>query len=340
MKSVKLVIPLLALLVGFGPCKKDDPSITAAADAKLKNADLPAAKVEYGTILSNNPESIYAAIGAAYADLLAGNFEAADQKLAKVEAKANEQQLPEIKMRRAIIALRMGNLDGVKAHGKASGMPAGKLMAAEVHLADLEEDEAIPLLNDAASGGGIVAATAKQYLAMVESEDQNQVGLAEATALWALGDRSQAVEASEELVKGLPDDDGTKATTLLLWAGRAVTSGHPDIAESLLDAVDFPPDGQAWRVQATRGMVAIARGNNEDGLKIFQNLAEAGAPADGLADALATAASLSQDRAVAKQLASGVESNAAAMGLYKAGAIVAARGAAPSGSLGDYLESQ
>jgi tetratricopeptide (TPR) repeat protein len=334
------VIPLLVLLAGIGPCKKDNQSVTASADAKLKNSDLPGARTEYDKIVTGNPQSVYAAIGAAYSDVLVGDYQAADAKLAGAEAKANEQQLPEIKMRRAIVALRAGNLDGVKAHGKASGMPAGKLLAAEVHLADLEEDEAVVLLNEAASAGGVVGETANKYLEMVQSEDQILVGLAEATALWSLGDRSQAVEAAEELVKSLPDDQEDKSEQLLVWAGRAVTSGHPDIAESLLDAISFPPEGQAWRVQATRGMVAIAQGNTEEGFKTFENLAEGGAPADGMADALATAASLTQDKADARRLAGGVQSNASAMGLYKAGAVGAARKAAPSGSLADFLESQ
>ena len=239
-----------------------------------------------------------------------------------------------------MVAMRAGNLDSVKKHGKASGLPVGKLLAAEVHLADLEEDEAIILLAEAAQGSGVVAQTAQHYLEMVQSDDQIKVGLAEASALWALGQREAAVEAAEELVKNIPGDDEKKAEQLLLWASRAVTSKRPEIASSLLDEIDFPPEGQAWRVQATRAMVALAQGDDQQGLRIFQALADGGAPADGLADALATAASLAQDKAVAKQLASSVESSASAMGLYKAGATVAARKSAPAGSFSTFLESQ
>ena len=71
-----------------------------------------------------------------------------------------------------------------------------------------------------------------------------------------------------------------------MWAGRAVTSGKPGEASAMLDAMEAPPSGQAWRVQAVRAMIAIADGDPATGVKLFTVLASAGAPADGLSDAL------------------------------------------------------
>src|SRR5690606_11866708 len=167
-----------------------------------------------------------------------------------------------------------------------------------------------------------------------ESGDALQAGLAEATALWAVGQRAVACEVAEEIVKALPDE-GKKGEKLLLWAGRAVTSGRTGIATSLLDELDLvgAPEGQEWRVQATRAIVLIAEGQSEDGIARFaalQAAIDAGfAPWEGVADAKATAAALTDDRAVARQLLEGVEGVAAARGLYAAGAAKVARDAAP-----------
>ena len=65
--------------------------------------------------------------------------------------------------------------------------------------------------------------TAQTYLDMLNTDDIIQAGLAEATALWALGERKQACESAEELVLALPEDDTNKPTQILLWAGRAAT---------------------------------------------------------------------------------------------------------------------
>ncbi len=170
----------------------DDPSITSEADAQLASGDLPGARAAYGQLAAENPESVYVAEGQAYAELLAGEYDAAEAALSRVQALAGERE-DEVRMRRAIVALRAGDLDAVKLHGKESGMPAGLVLAAEVHLADSETDEARELLRTAASAGGDVGATASGYLEMLDSDDHVRVGLAEATALWALGQRQVAV---------------------------------------------------------------------------------------------------------------------------------------------------
>ena len=314
------------------------PEVVEGAHNALRSGDLPAAADEFARLSADHPDVPHVAVGQAYMQLLAGDHRAADATLAAAEPNAGEQ-VGEIKLRRALVALAAGDLDGVKSHGKASGLPEGKLLAAEVHLVDLESDEAMQILREVAGSGGSVGDTAGRYLEMLDSGDQIQAGLAEATALWALGERESSCEAAEELVKALGDDD-QKNAQLLLWAGRAVTSGLPGVAASLLDDIDFPPDGQAWRVQATRAMVAVAEGDVQEGARILAALEEAGAPADGLADAMATACALTEDRAAAKELAGRVESAAAARCLLHAGAPRAAASQAPPGALKTFLENR
>jgi len=306
----------------------------------LRKGDFPGAAAKYDALAATSPESVDVAIGRAYAMLLAGNTSGADAALAAVEATAADR-LGEVKLRRALVALEAGDLDNVKAHGRASDLPAGKLFAAEVHLADLENDEAIATLKEVSGAGGPPGATADEYLSLLESGDPFRAGMAEASALWALGDRIGAVANVEELLDGLDDD--RKDELLLLWAGRAVTSGAPGVAGNLLEAIDAPPEGQQWRIQSVRAMVAIADGDAETGVQLFGvlgGLADAGdVPRAGLDDALATAAALSGDPSVAKQLVGGMESAAAARGLLEAGDGSAAKGQAPPGPLRSYLES-
>jgi hypothetical protein len=164
------------------------------------------------------------------------------------------------------------------------------------------------------------------------------MGLAEAYALWSLGEREAACNAASELLSSLETEG--RDEELLLWAGRAVTSGHPGDASAMLDAMEAPPAGQVWRVQAVKAMVAIADGEPQRGVAIFTALASMGPPADGLSDALATAAALTDDREVAKQLAGSVESAAGARGLYEAGAVRAAANQAPSGPFKTFLENR
>jgi tetratricopeptide (TPR) repeat protein len=346
-------LPLAAaLLLGATGCEQiqalmgggDTPEITKDADDLLAKGDLPGASAKYAEIAGAHPDAAYARQGEAYALLLEGKYDEADKALQAAEASATATADPkimgEIKLRRAIVALRKQDLDSVKQHGAASNLPAGQVLAGEVHLADAEPDEALKLFKAASGAGGIVGETAQGYISMLESQDPVTQGLAEATALWALGQRETAVESAEELVKSLPEEREDKSALLLLWAGRAVTAGRPASATGMLDAMSFPPEGQAWRVQATKAMVAIAEGNNEEGLALFAALESGGAPADGLADAKATAAALAKDKDTAKALVASLESAAVARGLWEAGAPQAAKDAAPSGSLKSWLEAQ
>ena len=223
------------------------------ANQALKDGDWTGAAEQYATLSADHADSVHVAIGQAYIQLLSGDTSAADATLAAVEEIAGEQ-VGEIKLRRALVALEADDFDAVKLHGAASGLPEGRLLAAEVHLVDLDSDDAASVLRDLVGAGGAVGQTASTYLEMLD--DQILGGLAETTALWALGDRNGAVESAEELVKALPDDNDSKAEQTLLWAGRAATSGQPSVANSLLDDLSFPPSGQAWRVQATRAIIA------------------------------------------------------------------------------------
>jgi tetratricopeptide (TPR) repeat protein len=300
--------------------------------------DLPGAAETLDGLATKHADSTAVLEARAYSMLLQGQYESADEMLEKAEATAGEN-VGKVKLRRALVALKAKDLDGVREHGQKSGLPAGALLAAEVLMADAENDEAMDLLRVAREGSGEVAETANQYLAMLTSDEPSRRGIAEATALWALGERNVACEAVEEAAKSLPDDAEDKNELLLVWAGRAVTSGSPGVAMGLLDVMEFPPEGQAWRVQATRALIAIADGEGARGLAIFNNLAEGGAPADGLADARATAIGLTDDAELAKQLAGDQESAAVARGLLKVGASEAAQEASPGGVLGKYLGS-
>ncbi len=321
------------MIPGFGT---PGPEVVEEANQALKDGDWPGAAEQYATLSSEHADSVHVAIGQAYIQLMSGDTTAADATLAAVEEAAGEE-VGEIKLRRALVALQAGDLDAVKLHGAASGLPEGRLLAAEVHLVDLDSDDAAAVLRDLVGTGGAVGQTATTYLEMLD--DQILGGLAEITALWALGDREGACESAEELVKALPDDDDSKADQILLWAGRAATSGQAGVATNLLDDLSFPPSGQAWRVQATRAIIAAAEGDGEEAIRILDALTEGGAPADGLADARATACALVTDKAVARRLVGDLESSAAARCLSQAGATKVAPTQAPAGPLKTYLEN-
>jgi hypothetical protein len=333
--SVSLVLacgPFKGLLSGGGGAE-----VTQSAEALLKAGDLPGAVAEYEKIAAENPESPHALQGVAYAKLLAGDYAASDKLLSDAAGKAagDTKLLGEIELRRAIVALRAGRMDDVKAHGQASGLPAGAVMAGEVMIADSDNTEALKLMKSAAEAGGAVGDTAKKYAELLESTQDGDKDLAYVNAVWSVGggeDRGGVLEAARDVLRLLPEDRADRSEMLLVWAGRALTVAQPAMARDMLDAISTPPEGQAWRIRATEAMIAIAEGRNDEGLATFAALAEAGAPSDGLSDALATAAALTKDAEVAQKLAGSVESVAAARGLMEAGASEAAKQAAPDAS--------
>lgn len=290
-----------------------DPAKQAAeAETKLKAGDLAGAAAVYEAALQKSPTDVALVSGAAYLKLLQGNAQAADSLLAAVEPTAGAA-LPEIKMRRALVAMKTGDLDQVKAHAKAAGTPAGQLLAAEVNLADGDRDAAKTLLEGVKSGGGPLGDTAGAYLDLMADSNPLVAGLSEAQALWALGQRPIAVRSVEDLVKAYAGAREDGAEQLLVWAGRAVSVGEPAIATNLLDAIPVAPQGQVWRVQATKAMIACAEGNGADCLAGFERIVSI-SPTDGYADARATAAILIADRdtATAKKLLEGQSGDAAA----------------------------
>jgi len=314
----------------------------AEADALASSGDLPGAYDAYAELSAQHPESVRVAVGLSYMQMLTGDLAAADATLAGVEAAAAEDELAQIKLRRALVALRQRDLDLIREHGMASGLPEGRLLAAEVLLVDLEREEGAAVLRELASEPGAVGATAAQYVDML-SGDSSLADLAEVTALWSLGVRESACEAAEDLVKQLPPDYQAKDEMLLLWAGRAVTSGLPAVSRSLLDEITFPPEGQEWRLRATQGMILLAEGDSEAAMARFDALKDAAQrgelPSDGVADAVATACLLAEQPAMRKKLVAGMESAAAARCLMAAGDASAAQAAAPPGILKTYLEN-
>lgn len=319
----------------------DEASLVGPAEALLQGGDLPGAYSEFDTLKQANADSVRVAIGRAYTQKLAGQLDEADSTLQSVEAVAGDQ-LGAIKLRRALLALDKHNFDEAKRLGNESGTPEGKLIAAEVNLVDLDSEQARALLRELQSTPGVVGATASTYITMLEGHPTMQ-GLAEATALWALGERSEACDVVEGLMKEMPGDTPDKDAMLLLWAGRAVTSQQVPVARSLLDEISFPPAGQEWRLRATQAMVLIAEGDAPAGMEIFDSLragvADGSVPGDGLNDALATACGLAKDAQTAQKLVEGVESPAAARCLLAAGADGAAA-SAPAGPLKTFLENK
>ncbi|MDG1481525.1 MAG: hypothetical protein P8R54_18155 [Myxococcota bacterium] len=318
-------------LIGGGPEEG-----LSSAETSLKAGDLPGAADAYSAVLMDHPDNLDAAIGAAYTALLQGDTEAADGYLAAAEPDAGER-LSEIKLRRALVALKAGDLEKVSEHGEASGSPEGFLFAAEVALADGEREDAAVLLGKVI--GGDAGTVAGEYMALINDPDPLVAGLSEAQALWALGEQKVAVRSVEELVKALPDSRDDRDTLLLLWASRSSALGESDIARSLLDLVIFPPQGQAWRKAATLAIISCSEGDSETCLDLFDKL-DGNAPSDGLADARATAAVLiaEDNPEVARQLAGRYTSNAAARALLEAGDRSGAASAAPDGPLRSYLQ--
>ena len=330
----------LAMLLSLSGCfvldmlGGDDTEALSAADTKLSSGDVAGAVADYNALYAANPASVDAAVGAAYGDYLAGDLASADAKLAGAEAAAGER-LSELKMRRALVALASGDTEALKAHAVASGTPAGKVLAAEVALADGERAEAQTLLDDASGAGGSVGAAANGYLDLLGSDDPAVQGLAENYALWALGERGVAVKSVEEVVKSMPDDD-RKAEELLLWAGRAASEGETLVASSLLESISFPPPGQAWRVHATRAIILCADGEHQACVESFDGL-DAAAPADGMLHARATAAMLVDDADVVADLLPEHPSAASALAASLSGNDSLARELAPSGLLSEHL---
>jgi tetratricopeptide (TPR) repeat protein len=306
------------------------------AEAKLKAGDLAAAAAKYDEAVKKAPTNVDAALGAAYMKDLAGDFAAADALLAASEAAAGPKA-GDVKLRRALVAMDAGDLDKVKEFASASGLPAGQLLAAEVELADGNRDAAKTLLEGAKADSGPIGTTATAYLDLMGDANPLVAGLSEAQALWALGQRRIAVRSVEDLVKAYAESREDGGDQLLLWAGRAAAVGETAIAYSLLDSITVPPAGQGWRVQATRAIATCVDGDGAKCQEMFAGI-QSGAPADGFADAKATAAlaTAEKDPATARALLDGLHGDAAA----RAWAAIGDKDAAQAAAADPVLKTQ
>ncbi len=319
------VLPLLTSFLLLAGCSLiqglmgDSKKTVSEADALLKAGDLSGATAMYDAALAKAPTDVDLAVGASYGHLLMGDTAKADAILAAAEADAKDK-MGDVKLRRALVAMQVGDLDKVKEYASASGLPVGKLLAAEVNLADGDRDAAKVLLESVTSTPGDVGSTATAYLQLMGDSNALVGGLSEAQALWAVGKRKVAVRSVEDLVKAYAETREDGADQLLLWAGRAASVGETEISTNLLDAITVPPAGQAWRVQATRAMNACASGDGATCTSMFEAI-KAIAPADGYVDARATAAVLlaPKDGAAAKALLDGYSGDAVARALAETG---------------------
>ena len=286
--------------------------VAEEAKSALNKGEMDAASSKFEEALKAAPTSVDAAVGAAYMRSLKGDLDGADAALAGAEAAAGEKA-GEIKLRRALIAMQKGDLDKVKELGNGSGLPAGKLLAAEAELADGNREQAKAILEGISADAGSVGATAKQYLALMADPNPLVAGLSETQALWALGQQKVAVRSVEELVKAYAESHEDGPEQILLWAGRAAALGEAEVAWRLLDAISVPPENQAWRVMATKGIAWCADGNAGECIKTFEQV-KVMAPADGYVDARVTAANViaGRDPATARQLLEGLQGDGAA----------------------------
>lgn len=291
-----------------------DVEARVAAMEPLREGDLPTAADALVRVAEANTGDVEAQVAAAYGYLLRGDHAAADAMLVDALDEATDEQRPGLLLRRAVLARRSGQLDRARDLGEQSGLPAGQVLAAEVYLADAEADEAVRLLEQArGSDDPRVSRTARTYLEYLGDRDSGRAQLAEAAALWALDQRAEAVETAEELLVFLPTELEGRDATLLLWAGRAASSGRPDVADALLDDLLAPPDGQAWRVVATRAIASAARGDLLEAEDAFRDLEVGGAPLDGVRDARLTAAAVSPDVEARRRLVGSLDGPVAAL---------------------------
>ena len=163
MRLLTVALSLAALVACVG--SSDTQELTQDADKLIRDNNLPAAHSQYEAVAAANPESVFAATGLAHSQMLSGDYDAAQNTLAQAQAAADKAGTgQQLRLRRAIVALSAGDLSAVSQYGAESQLPEGMVMAAEVHLADVEPDEAIGLLRQVSGGQGPAANTAKAYL--------------------------------------------------------------------------------------------------------------------------------------------------------------------------------
>lgn len=324
---------------GAPPPSADASKQLAEATAALMDLDLDAAAASYEAALKVDPTNLDAVIGRAYVAAVAGDLAGADKLLQAVQGSAGPR-VGEIRLRRAILGARMGNLEQVAQEGAGSKLPAGKLLAAEALLADAEQQKALALLREVVADDSQVGETASRYLEFLEDEDPSVAAMAENYALWSLGEHSVAVTSVGPLIRAISESDW-KNQELLVWAGRAAAVGEAQAASDLLESIAFAPKGQSWRVRATRAMIRCAEQDVQGCVDGFAQL-EGKAPPAGLLHAKATAAMTlapeHKEQAIA--LLDDRVSDATARAALAIGDPDTARRLAPDGPLADFLLSR
>ena len=344
MPSVLLLLGLLACSGGeaeqpASPATPDTSQQIAQAKAALIDADLDAAAASYEAALRADPTNTEAGVGRAYVAAMSGDLDGADKLLAAVQATAGAKT-GEVQLRRALLAAQRGDAEAVIAQGTASGTPAGKLMAAEALLTELEHDAALELLREVVADDSAVGEAASRYLEFLEDEDPTVAAMAENYALWSMGEHSVAVSSVAPLIRAISESDW-KNQELLVWAGRAAAVGEPQAASDLLESIAFAPKGQSWRVRATRAMIRCAEQDVRACVDGFAQL-EGAAPPVGLMHAKATAAMVldEEHREIALGLLDERVSDATARAALAVGDAELAQRLAPSGLLADFLSSR
>jgi Tfp pilus assembly protein PilF len=334
------VLVLLVLLSGCsvfeGLFSDGGEAAVKAADAALQAGDLPEAAEKFESALAGNPENVDAATGVAALALMRGDTDRADAVLDAIQPLSGDRE-SEILMRRAMVAQRAGDFERVWQFGKASGQPAGLLLAGEAMLAEGERIQARTLLG---AVSGTLQATAQAYIDLIDSDDPIVAGFSEAQALWSLGARDVAVRSVGDLLPRFPESRPDRDQMLLKWASRAASVGESTIGMDLLDAMKGLPEGQRWRKRVTRAIIHCSAGRSAKCVKILDSL-DGKIRADALADARVTAAMViaKKDPATAKALAGRYRSNAAARALYAAGFKDDAAAAALDGAYLKYLQA-
>jgi hypothetical protein len=333
-------------LGGCGFFGQTGESFADEAYRALDAGDLPGAASQFEALYAAHPTSLPVGIGHAYFQLITGDITGADQTLAGLEAEASDEDRAKLRLRRAMVAIDgvlMGEdtFEAIQLHAHASGLTVAKLIEAEWLLVDWQPDEAEAMFRELADEPGIVGETAETYLGWLMLDDEIGEGVANMYAQWALGDIQPALDnVKEALLTDEPLPFENTDEMLLVWAGRAASQRYDELALGLLDQMDGPA-GQPWRMHSTRAIVAVTTGDIEGATGLLDMLgAMPDVPADGLADARATACMLAPDKVVAKKLVEGLESAAAARCLMLAGAPQAAKQAAPQGILKSYLENR
>ncbi len=284
-----LLAGVLACGGGEEPSGAAGPQVDLLSAVRaLREGDLDAAMAGFNAGAAANPGSYDAAVGASYGAMLQGDLVRAEALLANAQPHAGPRA-PDILLRRAMVAVRGGDMEAARAHAEASGLEAGRVLAAEAAMVEGDLGGAISLLSGLSQESGPHGDLARSYLALLQSDDPIESGLAECYALWAVGQRTSAVQAAEGLLLALPEEDAERDATLMLWAARAASEGAGDAAIGLLDSVKSAPAGQGWRIPATRAVAHCAQGDVAGCREGLAGL-DGNAPADGLLYARVTAA--------------------------------------------------